>query len=629
MQKTPMVIEKQRILSAYETVRTELLKRRDSAGNWTGCLSSSALSTATAVSALSLYREGVARHEINFAVAEVLQLDAVIDKAYQWLLKNQNRDGGWGDTDLSLSNISATFLVKSALILAKKDHAAREQLRLAEKYLVAHRGMDGIKKRYGKDQTFSVPIMTNAALAGFVSWKHVPQLPFELAAFPQSLFRFLDLGVVSYAIPALVAMGLVRFYKQPGKNLLLNFLRKKLVSKTLKKIQEMQPESGGYLEASPLTAFVSMSLIGCGFGNHPVVQNGIRFLLETVTKDGAWQIDVNLANWGTSLAVNALAQDAVGEEILRDQTLLNWILTCRHKERHPFTGAAAGGWGWTNRSGGVPDADDTAGTLLALAKMYQYAKDRKKSEILESVTDGMEWLLKLQNRNGGMPTFCRGWGKLPFDRSSVDLTAHALRALTVWRRFFEKNQISLNLITRMKKSITRGEKFILSQQKNDGSWTPLWFGNQFDKHEENPVYGTAKVLCYLGESFGERDKSREEYLFTESVEAALNWAAAHQNNDGGWGCREVIEHVEYLGKVTLSSIEETAVMLEGLKPFSHLERVKAAYRRGLLFLLEKVEAGTFIAPSPIGLYFAKLWYYETLYPVIFTAAALAREISPP
>jgi squalene-hopene/tetraprenyl-beta-curcumene cyclase len=29
-------------------------------------------------------------------------------------------------------------------------------------------------------------------------------------------------------------------------------------------------------------------------------------------------------------------------------------------------------------------------------------------------------------------------------------------------------------------------------------------------------------------------------------------------------------------------------------------------------------------PSPIGFYFAKLWYYEELYPVIFTVGALQR-----
>jgi len=46
--------------------------------------------------------------------------------------------------------------------------------------------------------------------------------------------------------------------------------------------------------------------------------------------------------------------------------------------------------------------------------------------------------------------------------------------------------------------------------------------------------------------------------------------------------------------------------------------------KGANWLIEKVESGDWRQPSPIGFYFAKLWYYERLYPQIFTAAALTR-----
>ncbi len=48
-----------------------------------------------------------------------------------------------------------------------------------------------------------------------------------------------------------------------------------------------------------------------------------------------------------------------------DVANLDWLLDCQHRVRHPFTGADPGGWGWTDLSGAVPDADDTAGALLA------------------------------------------------------------------------------------------------------------------------------------------------------------------------------------------------------------------------------------------------------------------------
>jgi squalene-hopene/tetraprenyl-beta-curcumene cyclase len=229
-----------------------------------------------------------------------------------------------------------------------------------DEYLAREGGIVAIRKRYGKDQTFSIPILTNAALAGLVDWKEIPQLPFELAALPMAWFRFVKMNVVSYAIPALVAIGQVKFHFAPEKcNPFSNFLRCMTRKRTLRLIQEMQPESGGYLEAAPLTAFVVMSLAAMGLRNHPIVTKGIRFLRETVRQDGSWAIDTNLAAWLTSLSMAAI-QDS------NDFQTLEWLLSCQHQHRHPFTGASPGGWGWTNLSGAVPDADDTSAALLAL-----------------------------------------------------------------------------------------------------------------------------------------------------------------------------------------------------------------------------------------------------------------------
>ena len=47
-------------------------------------------------------------------------------------------------------------------------------------------------------------------------------------------------------------------------------------------------------------------------------------------------------------------------------------------------------------------------------------------------------------------------------------------------------------------------------------------------------------------------------------------------------------------------------------------------RHGTDWLLARVESGAWTQPSPIGFYFAKLWYYEKLYPMIFTVGALNR-----
>ena len=129
----------------------------------------------------------------------------------------------------------------------------------------------------------------------------------------------------------------------------------------------------------------------------------------------------------TTLSIAALAAGGALDAWLGEadrRALREWIAGQQHRVEHPYTGAAPGGWAWTDLSGGVPDADDTAGALIALRHLG--------GECDEGVRAGLRWLLAIQNRDGGVPTFCRGWGKLPFDRSSNDLTAHALAAMDAW-----------------------------------------------------------------------------------------------------------------------------------------------------------------------------------------------------
>jgi squalene-hopene/tetraprenyl-beta-curcumene cyclase len=72
-----------------------------------------------------------------------------------------------------------------------------------------------------------------------------------------------------------------------------------------------------------------------------------------------------------------------------------------------------------------------------------------------------------------------------------------------------------------------------------------------------------------------------------------------------------------------SSVEETALAVDALASTGG-EKADEQIGRGIHWLLDRVESGEWRKPSPIGLYFAKLWYFEKLYPLIFTVAALGR-----
>jgi hypothetical protein len=52
------------------------------------------------------------------------------------------------------------------------------------------------------------------------------------------------------------------------------------------------------------------------------------------------------------------------------------------------------------------------------------------------------------------------------------------------------------------------------------------------------------------------------------------------------------------------------------------ECISAAISGGVSWLIEHTDRGRSFEPSPIGFYFAKLWYWEQLYPLIWTVGAL-------
>ena len=546
------------------------MKSRSEDGMWRGSLSSSAISTA--VSVFALQRIDVEKYR------------AQIDAGVNWLRQMMKADGSWGDSVESPSNMTATLLTYVSLYAVGQAPEASRQ------YLNQHFHGDseealtqGVLHYYGRDLTFSVPILMMCALAGVITnWKKIPPFPFELATLPQRFFRYLNLPVVSYAIPALIAIGICQMHRKGG---MFSPIRQLFVPKAMRVLLRMQPADGGFLEAAPLTAFVSMCLAEGGFREHEVTQRCAQFLIDTVREDGSWPIDTNLSGWVTSLAGKILPY------VPRSSSLALLIKHNATTSVHPFTAAAPGGWGWSDLSGSVPDGDDTSGALVALHHLTQ-------GQCCSEVENGLRWLMGLQNNDGGMPTFCKGWGKLPFDRSTPDITAHAILAMGLWLPSLEGK-----LKTDVQKSLDRMLGWMeKSLEVKECGWVPLWFGDQDAPDEKAPVYGTATVIDYL--------MSTHHPLAAKLAQSQITFILQTQNEDGGWGGNKGVK-----SKVTYTS--------RSLAALAHLpDQYESAKQRGWDYLYQRFKAGTLYDREPIGLYFSRLWYSEELYNILFLLNAL-------
>jgi squalene-hopene/tetraprenyl-beta-curcumene cyclase len=294
--------------------------------------------------------------------------------------------------------------------------------------------------------------------------------------------------------------------------------------------------------------------------------------------------------------------------------------------------------------GALPNTDDTAAALLALAAWRTRYPQLKQHRLQLAALGGVQWLLEMQNGDGGWPNFCRGWSVVAADASACDLTAQAVRALAAWQRIwtFERpatpwpSPSTPALEDRIQAAIELGLRFLERQQRNDGSFVPLRFGNQYQPDGYNLVYGTAVVLTACAE---------RGMLESEMAHRAARWLLGVQHANGGWGpprtspatslsniyrtsssrAEDALAH--------LCSVEETALAVSALWPLAGTNQLYTrAVQNGLKWLGEAVEQGRLRQPNPVGLRFGRLWQCERLYPLVFATRALgqaAAQLAPP
>ena len=329
-----------------------------------------------------------------------------------------------------------------------------------------------------------------------------------------------------------------------------------------------------------------IGLIASGVSHRLDTRKSLEYLAASQRPDGSWPIVANLSVWNTTLAARALLAAGIEPQAGKLPQTAAWLLEQYLEQKEPLSGAWSAGWSWTHNAGGLVDADDTAGTLLALQGLEVDLAG-------PSLTHSLKWLLALQNRDGGWPTFTRGSGHLVFDRSCVDISCQVLKFL------------ALAAARPDSPAVTRGLAYLHRQQRPEGAWVPLWFGNEYTGSRANLLYGTYKVLDLWA--------SLPVLPADAANQKGLAWIAAHQNPDGGWG----------QGQEGGSSPVETAWGVLALLS-SREVYPSEPLNRGIAWLVSRQNPDGSWDPIPIGLYCESLFYYEKMDALAFPCLALAR-----
>jgi len=341
--------------------------------------------------------------------------------------------------------------------------------------------------------------------------------------------------------------------------------------------------------------------------------------------------------WDTAITLRALATSGVRPDSSAMGRGVRWLLekqTRRPGDWAKTVRAEPGGWFFEYRNQFYPDSDDTAMVLLALRACFdeapppcaalppelrlvdhEAARPTNAEEHIGTmrkaagaIDRGLEWLLAMQNRDGGWGAFDRNNDReflcyVPFadhnamiDPSTPDLAGRVLEALG--RLGYRPGH----------PAVDRAVDYVRRTQEPDGSWFGRWGVNY--------VYGTWQALAGLAEAGVPCDDP--------AVAAGAGWLLAHQQACGGWGeSPDSYEDPPLRGRGTPTP-SQTAWAVLGLLAAGMHEH--PAVSRAVRFLtLTQNEDGTWDEPEFTGTGFPRVFYLRYhYYRIYFPLLALAR-----
>ncbi|MBN8192779.1 squalene--hopene cyclase [Bacillus sp. NTK074B] len=611
---------KKNIESTIRTIQQHLLQMQRAEGSWSFCFENSVMTDAYMIILLRSLEMGE---------------EELISRLVNRLWKLQSREGTWKlfederEGNLS-STIEAYFALRFSGMVSEED----KRLLRAEQF---------IKKMGGLHKAHSITKFM-LAVQGQYDWKHLLPIPIQFLLLPKVFpVNFWDLS--SYArghLAPLMLLKDLRFQLRtkgtPQIQELSRFLSEvrysqrelKLFSKINQGIQSLAnipsylhqqarqfaleymlqrlERDGTYLSYFSTTFYMIFALLALGYKkSDPTIVKAVHGLKELAceTKNGLHIQNSPSTVWDTALISHALQESGLGVDEPYIEKSVDYLVKKQHFKYGDWafeSGVKPGGWGFSETNSIHPDGDDTTAALRAIT--YAAAGN---PHILPSWDRGLEWVLGMQNLDGGFPAFEKNKTKTilssfpmdgaeaaAIDPSTPDLTGRALE--------FLGRQAGLN---KSHPQVKKGVEWLKLMQKEDGSWYGRW-GVCY-------IYGTwAAITGMKAAGVSSSDKH---------LQRAKEWLESIQQKDGGWGESCYSDQKKSYVPLSFSTPSQTAWALEALicieeKPTPAIDLGMMA----LLVIMNETEGSTNKTyPTGVGLpgnFYIHYHSYQWIWPLI-------------
>ena len=309
--------------------------------------------------------------------------------------------------------------------------------------------------------------------------------------------------------------------------------------------------------------------------------------------------------WDTGIALHALAEGVVEPGSDPAERGTDWLLAHEARQASDWArtvkGVEPSGWYFEYANPHYPDTDDSA---MAVAALQRLGGDKAE----DAVRRGRDWLLAMQNDDGGWAAFDRTKDRpileaVPFadhnamqDPSCPDITGRVLEAL---------GHTGLRAADPAGR---RATAYLRKDQDESGAWWGRWGVNY--------IYGTWQVLVGL-DAIGED-------MTADYVRRAGHWLRSVQKDDGSFGETPDSYRDPALKSVGQPTASQTAWGAMGLMAVFGPE--DQAVEHALQWLCETQNAeGSWDEAWFTGTGFPEVYYLRYhLYRLYFPLMALAR-----